>query len=63
MQTFTQRIVAELDGPLTRGKPESTLGNFVADAMMQHMKKTTGVQPDFVLQILVACAPTCQRAH
>ena len=47
MQTFTQRIVAELDGPLTRGKPESTLGNFVADAMMQHMKKTTGVQPDF----------------
>ena len=47
MQAYTQRVVGSLQAPLTRGKPESTMGNFVTDAMMSHIKRTTGVEPDF----------------
>ena len=47
MQAYTQRVVGSLQAPLSRGKPESTMGNFVTDAMMSHMQRITGVQPDF----------------
>jgi 2',3'-cyclic-nucleotide 2'-phosphodiesterase (5'-nucleotidase family) len=47
MEVFTQRVVGRLKSPLVRGKPESTMGNFVSDAMRSHVKRTVGTEPDF----------------
>ncbi len=41
-----QRVVGSLKGPLERGKPESTLGNFVTDAMREGTGRVTGTAPD-----------------
>ena len=47
MEVYTQRVVGRLKSPLLRGKPESTMGNFVSDAMRSHVKRTVGTEPDF----------------
>lgn len=41
-----QRVVGSLAGDLLRGKPESGLGNFAADAMRAGASSATGVNPD-----------------
>ena len=47
LRAYTQRIVGHLNGPLSRGKPQSTLGNFVADAMFAQTSKLVGGGLDF----------------
>src|SRR5690606_6999714 len=37
-----KRVVGKLTAPLQRGKPESTLGNFVTDAMREGLGRVTG---------------------
>jgi 2',3'-cyclic-nucleotide 2'-phosphodiesterase (5'-nucleotidase family) len=46
VQARSGRVVGELTGPLERGRPESTLGNFVCDAMRAGMGRFTGAEPD-----------------
>lgn len=46
VQARAGRVVGRLTGPLERGKPESTLGNFVTDAMRDGMQRFTGKAPD-----------------
>lgn len=46
VRTRAQRVVGRLTAPLQRGKPESTLGNFVTDAMREGMGRVTGKDPD-----------------
>lgn len=41
-----QRVIGRLKAPLQRGKPESTLGNFVTDAMREGMGRFTGQPVD-----------------
>ncbi|MBL93019.1 MAG: hypothetical protein CMH56_14555 [Myxococcales bacterium] len=47
IQAFSQRVVGRLLGPLTRGKPQSSLGNFVADAMLAQTRLQAGRNVDF----------------
>jgi 2',3'-cyclic-nucleotide 2'-phosphodiesterase (5'-nucleotidase family) len=47
MEVYTQRVVGHLKRPLVRGQPESTMGNFVSDAMRAHVKRSVGTEPDF----------------
>lgn len=46
VRTRAQRVVGRLQAPMQRGKPESTLGNFVTDAMREGMGRVTGKDPD-----------------
>jgi 5'-nucleotidase len=40
------RVVGKLSGPLERGKPESTMGNWATDAMIEGMTRATGARLD-----------------
>jgi 2',3'-cyclic-nucleotide 2'-phosphodiesterase (5'-nucleotidase family) len=46
VEAAAKRLVGHLDRPLGRGKPESTMGNFVTDSMRQAMEAATGKIPD-----------------
>jgi 2',3'-cyclic-nucleotide 2'-phosphodiesterase (5'-nucleotidase family) len=46
VRAAASKVVGELKTPLTRGKPESTMGNFVTDAMRQSVEASTGKKAD-----------------
>jgi 2',3'-cyclic-nucleotide 2'-phosphodiesterase/3'-nucleotidase len=46
VRAAAERVVGQLKAPLSRGKPESTMGNFVTDAMRHAMERATGKIPD-----------------
>ena len=45
-----KRVIGMVESTLTREKPESTLGNWVADAIFEECKAYGWLQPDFAVQ-------------